>query len=90
MGPNVPRLQAELHWTSNKPQILKTINLIGKAFLVFLTGLLTFVYLIALFEKIQRPNFKNLPKNDFIIFGILLLLLILINLKWVFGFFKTR
>ncbi len=74
----------------NKPQILNTIKFIGKSILVFLTGLLIFAYSIAFIEKIQRPTFKNLPTNEFIIIGIVLLILIFINLKWVFGIFKTK
>lgn len=74
----------------NKPQILNTIKFIGKSILVLLTGVLIFAYSIALIEKIQRPTFKNLPTNEFIIIGIILLILIFINLKWVFGIFKTN
>ena len=74
----------------NKPQILNTIKFIGKSIFVLLTGVLIFAYSIALIEKIQRPTFKNLPTNEFIIIGIILLILIFINLKWVFGIFKTN
>jgi len=74
----------------NKPQILNTIKFIGKSILVLFTGVLIFAYSIVLIEKIQRPTFKNLPTNEFIIIGIILLILIFINLKWVFGIFKTN
>ena len=74
----------------NKHNILNTIKCIGKSILVLLTSILIFVYSIALIEKIQRPNFKNLPTNEFIIIGIILLILIFVNLKWVFGIFKTK
>ena len=74
----------------NKTQILDTIKFIGKSILVLLTGILIFAYSIALIEKIQRPTFKNLPTNEFIIIGIILFVLIFINLKWVFGIFKTN
>jgi len=74
----------------NKPQILNTIKFIGKSILVLLTGILIFAYSVALIEKIKRPTFKNLPTNEFVIIGIILLILIFINLKWVFGIFKTR
>ena len=74
----------------NKPQILNTIKFIGKSILILLTGVLIFAYSIALIEKIKRPTFKNLPTNEFIIIGIILLILIFINLKWVFGIFKKQ
>lgn len=73
-----------------KHQILNTIKFIGKSILVFMTGILIFAYSIALIEKIQRPTFKNLPTNEFIIIGIILVILIFINLKWVFGIFKKE
>ncbi len=74
----------------NKPQIFNTIKFIGKSILVLLTGVLIFAYSIALFEKIKRPTFKNLPTNEFVIIGIILLILILINLNWVFGIFNRK
>ena len=74
----------------NKHHILNTIKFIGKSILVLLTGILIFAYSIALIEKIQRPTFKNLPTNEFIIIGIILLILIFINLKWVFRIFKNN
>lgn len=74
----------------NKPQIFNIIKFTGKSILVLLTGILIFAYSIALIEKIMRPTFKNLPTNEFIITGIILLILIFANLKWVFGIFKTK
>lgn len=74
----------------NKHHILNTIKFIGKSILVLLTGILIFAYSIALIEKIQHPSFKNLPTNEFVIIGIILLILIFVNLKWVFGIFKTK
>ena len=74
----------------NKPQILNTIKFIGKSILILLTVFLIFAYSITLIEKIQHPAFKNLPTNEIIIIGIILFILIFINLKWVFRFFKTK
>jgi len=74
----------------NKPQVLNSIKFIGKSIFVLLTGFLIFIYSIALIEKIERPTFKNLPANEFIIIGIILLILIFVNLKWVFGFFNPK
>ena len=74
----------------NKPQIMNTLKFIGKTILILLTGVLIYAYSIALIEKIQRPTFKNLPTNEFIIIGIILVILIFVNLKWVFGIFKTK
>ncbi|MDZ4154312.1 MAG: hypothetical protein U1E01_24860 [Methylicorpusculum sp.] len=74
----------------NKPQILNSLKFIGKSILVFMTALLIFAYSVALFEKIKRPTFKNLPTNEFVIIGIILMILIFINLKWVFGILKKK
>ena len=74
----------------NNSQILNSIKFIGKSILVLLTGILIFAYSIALIEKINRPTFKNLPTDEFVIIGIILLILIYINLKWVFGIFNRK
>lgn len=74
----------------NKPQTLNVIKFIVKLIFIFLTGILIFAYTIALIEKIRRPAFKNLPTNEFIIIGIILLILIFINLKWIFRAFKIN
>ena len=74
----------------NKTEILNALKFFGKVIFALLTSLLIFIYSIALVEKIQHPSFKNLPTNEFIIIGIFLLVLIFINLKWVFGIFKAK
>ena len=74
----------------NKSQILNKVKFIVKSILVILTVVLIFVYSIALIEKIQRPTFKNLPTTEFVIIGMVLLVLVFINLKWVFGIFKRK
>ena len=74
----------------NKSQILNKVKFIVKSIFVILTVVLIFVYSIALIEKIQRPTFKNLPTTEFVIIGMVLLVLVFINLKWVFGIFKRK
>ena len=74
----------------NKTQIIKTLKYIGKSIVGFLTIILIIAYSISLSEKIKHPTFKNLKTDELIIIGIILLILILINLKWVFGIFKTK
>jgi hypothetical protein len=32
--------------------------------------LVTFAYSLALYEKIKRPTFKNLPTSEFVIIGL--------------------
>ncbi len=73
-----------------KSQTLSLLKATGKSALVILTVFLIHIYSIAFIEKIERPNFKNLTTIEFIIIGIILLILIFINLKWVFGFFKPK
>ena len=74
----------------NKSQILNKVKFTVKSILVILTVVLIFVYSIALIEKIQRPTFKNLSTTEFVTIGIVLLVLVFINLKWVFGIFKRK
>jgi len=71
-------------------EFLSSIKIVGKIAFLAITIILTFAYSVALIEKIERPTFKNLPINEFVIIGIILLILIFINLKWTFGFFKTK
>lgn len=74
----------------NKRKFLNIIKLTGKLAIIFLTGLLVFFYIIALIEKIKRPAFKNLPVHEFIIIGIILLILLFISLKWIFEISKSE
>ena len=49
-----------------------------------LTIILLLAYAIGISEKIQRPNFKNLPSSDYFWLGIILFLLICLNIKWLY------
>jgi uncharacterized membrane protein len=73
----------------NELQILNTIKSIGKWIFLLFTIFLVFLYIPALTDKIQRPTFKNLPMNQYVIIGIIITLMIFLNLKW-FGIFKTK
>ena len=59
-----------------------------KSFLKFLFFLLTIilllVYSIGISEKIQKPTFKNLPSSSYVWLGFVLLLMIYLNIKWLF------
>lgn len=55
-------------------------------FLLF-SGLLIFAYFGLLYDKITRPQFKNLDFDSFFLIGLFVLLLIFINyllIKWLF------
>jgi len=65
-------------------KIITFSRFIGKVILLLVTLFLSVGYVIALSEKIEKPNFKNLPYSEFVIFGIIILILIFINLV-VFG-----
>lgn len=39
----------------------------------------TFAYSIALYEKIKRPTFKNLPMHEFVILGFVVIGLLTID-----------
>jgi MFS superfamily sulfate permease-like transporter len=58
------------------------MSFIGKlglvAFLIF-SGLIILAYFSALYEKIIRPNFKNLNNKEFMWAGIIVLVLIIID-----------
>lgn len=62
---------------------------LGKIILLAITCLSSFSYIVALSEKIEHPNMKNLPIKDFIIMGFVIVLLIFLNLK-VFKILKER
>ena len=66
----------------NNLQILNTTKSIGKWIFLLFTIFLVYLYIPALIDKIQRPNFKNLPMYQYIIIGIILMIMIFINLKW--------
>ena len=63
-------------------ELIISIKHISKVVFLAFTVILIFAYSVALNEKICRPSFKNLPTNEFIIIGLILLVLIYINLKW--------
>ena len=73
----------------NELQILNTIKSIGKWIFLLFTIFLVFLYIPLLIDKIQRPTYKNLPMNQYVIIGIIITLMIFLNLKW-FGIFKTK
>lgn len=68
----------------NNSQIFNFIKFTAKLILAILTGLFLLIYIIVLIDKINRPNFKNLTINEFVIIGVILLILIFINLRWFF------
>jgi hypothetical protein len=70
-------------------QIIEFTKLIGKIVLLVITCFLSFAYGTVLTMKIEHPNFKNLPAREFVIFGIIIIILIFINLK-VFGILKAK
>jgi len=73
----------------NKLQILDTIKSIGKWIFLLFTIFLVFLYIPLLIDKIQRPTFKNLPMNQYVIIGIIISIMIFLNLKW-FGILKKQ
>ena len=69
-------------------QVIEFTKLIGKIILLALTCFLSFAY-GTLSMKIRHPNFKNLPDIEFVIFGVVIIILIYSNLK-VFGMLKAK
>jgi small neutral amino acid transporter SnatA (MarC family) len=65
------------------------IEILKYLWLVF-NCLLAIPYIIALIEKIRRPEFKNLSTNEFISFGIFLLISIILNLLWLYKLKKAH
>jgi hypothetical protein len=47
-------------------------------------------YSIGLYGKIQKPEFKNLPISDYLWIGIVLLIMIALNVKWLYLDRKKR
>ena len=47
-------------------------------------------YSIGLFGKIQKLEFKNLPIIDYLWIGIVLVIMIVLNIKWIYLDRKKR
>jgi hypothetical protein len=47
-------------------------------------------YSIGLYGKIQKPEFKNLPISEYLWIGIVLLIMIALNVKWLYLDRKKR
>jgi hypothetical protein len=60
------------------------MRLILKFIFLFITIYLLIPYSIGLFEKIQKPEFKNLPISDYIWIGIILVFMVSLNIKWFY------
>ena len=71
-------------------ELLTCAKHIMKISFLFITIILIFTYSVALIEKINRPTFKNLPMNEFLILGIILVIFIFINLKWIIKFYQKN
>lgn len=63
---------------------------IGKFIFLFFTILLLIPYFIAINEKIERPQFKNLSMKEFIFSGLILSILVTINIYWIVSFYKKK
>jgi hypothetical protein len=71
-------------------RINNTLKILFKIVFLILTLILSFAYFILVKEKILKPNFKNLPTNEIVILGLIILTLFFLNLKYVFGLFKNK
>lgn len=60
----------------------------GKILFLFFTFYLLTPFFMALKMKIEKPNFKNLNNTEFIIIGLILFILIIINIQLFKPFFK--
>ncbi|SHG18636.1 hypothetical protein SAMN05443549_102349 [Flavobacterium fluvii] len=69
---------------------MNTLKLIGKIILWIFTVFLIIPYSMALFMKFEEPHSKNLNTKEFIIFGIILLVLLFINHKLFSPYFKNK
>jgi hypothetical protein len=57
--------------------LLKIIFLLGTIYLLV-------PYYIGLYGKVQKPEFKNLPITDYLWIGIVLVIMIALNIKWLY------
>ncbi|WP_296383519.1 hypothetical protein [Winogradskyella sp.] len=65
-----------------KLDYIKFIIEIAKYLWIFFNASIALMYSIALFNKISRPEFKNLSSTSFIVIGVILLVSIGLN-YWV-------
>lgn len=60
------------------------MRLFLKIIFLSITIYLLIPYSIGLFGKIQKPEFKNLPITDYLWIGIVLIIMIALNVKWLY------
>ncbi len=56
---------------------MKTIVNFGLTIFLCLTILIAFAYFFALYDKISRPNFKNLSYEDYGMIGVLIVIFLI-------------
>jgi hypothetical protein len=70
---------------------MNSLKIIGKIlFLLFAIFYIFIPFILVLETKINRPNFKNLNNNEFILLGVILLIFILINIRLFYPYFKKN
>lgn len=70
--------------------INKTLKTTLKSILLISTLIIVLAFCIILKEKIQQPEFKNLQTKGIVFLGVVVLILLFLNLKYVFKVFKTK
>lgn len=68
----------------------KTLKMALKSIFSISTLILLLIFCIIVNEKIQQPEFKNLQTKGIVFLGVVVLILLYLNLKYVFTFFKNK
>jgi hypothetical protein len=72
---------------------MKKLKYILSVIFILYTGTLIFLYFGLLYEKVIRPQFKNLDFEGFFLFGLVAMFLAFIDfllVKWLIRSFKGR
>jgi hypothetical protein len=70
--------------------MMKSIIHFLKTVLLILTPFLLFPFILGLSEKIKHPTFKNLPISNYVVLGIILLVVIIIDISTIKALKKRK
>lgn len=69
-------------------KIFKVLTNLGLAGFLIWTGLLVIIYFAALWDKIARPQYKNMNSREVVYFGLLAILFIVLDVLIVRRFMR--
>jgi hypothetical protein len=68
------------------PQLKKFLQLL----ILIVTPFVLFAFCIGLYEKIKKPEFKNLPTSEYLLIGLMLFLMMISNINYLKNLSKKK